>query len=631
MEAPVRRLIRFSFLGAVLGCLTTLVSPAAQAQTLSGFQVNRYEPTAAGEWSFAVDHPWYSSTRRLAAGLTLDYAHHPLMLGVTNAGGFSETRPLVGDLFIGHFDFAVSFLDRILVTASLPLTFADSGDLAAGATVGDPRLGIMGRVYGQPFSSVFSVSVGAQLWIPLRAMTSAISATASDQQVRVLPKVILGGVWRWLMWSATAGFLYRQDAAVANLPVTVAADSAGHVGSELQFGIAASYFDAQRRFSVGPEIVLATTATGPSAFSRFGTSLETLVGAQYNIARLVQVGGALGLGFVREPGTPDFRMLIRIAYAPFRKAEKDTDGDGIPDSEDACIREKGVRTGSAMNNGCPPSTLERDRDGDGVTDLHDICPDVPRGATPDPDRRGCPLSAKPAEVPTDKDGDGVLDKEDACPDVPKGPQPDPNRAGCPSQDSDKDGVIDPLDQCLFEPAGLTPDPARPGCPLADRDGDGVPDPQDACPDKPGAPSPYPKRNGCPGLIEVKNGQIVILKPVFFATAKDTILPKSYAVLQAVADGMQAMTSIKRVAIEGHTDAQGKFDANIDLSDRRAKSVMKWLVAKGVEIGRLEARGYGPTRPIASNKSAAGKAKNRRVEFHIIDVPAASQAPTEKAN
>ncbi len=631
MEDPLRRAIRFFALFATLCCISPLYSGSAHAQTsqppLRGFQVNRFEAAPVGEWAFAVDHPYYSATRRFAAGVTLNYAHDPLVLGLATGNNFRDTRSLVGNLFIAHLEFSGSFLDRILLNVSLPITLVETGDIASGATVGDPRIGAMVRVWKQPYQDVFSLSLGFDLWIPLRAMTSSLPSTASDQQVRVLPKAALGGVFRWLLWSATFGFLYRQDAVVDMLPVSVNPDAAGHVGSELQFGFAAAYYDSTRRFSVGPELLLATTATGPTKFSRFGTSLEALFGGQYNIARMIQVGVAAGLGFVREPGTPDFRMLARIAYAPVRSPVKDSDGDGIPDSEDACIREKGVRTGSPMTHGCPPPLPDRDRDG--VPDRDDHCPTVAKGNTPDPDRLGCPLVK--VEPPADRDGDEVLDKDDACPDVPKGPQPDPSRRGCPAQDSDKDGVIDPLDQCLFEAAGLFPDPDRPGCPLADRDGDGVPDVRDACPDKAGAPSPYPKRNGCPGLVEVKSGQLVIMKPVFFAADKDVILAKSFPVLQAVADALEALPSIKHVVIEGHTDAQGKFARNLDLSERRAKSVMKWLFAKGIEPSRLEAKGYGQTRPIASNKTAAGRAKNRRVEFHIIEAPAAAPAPTSTSN
>jgi outer membrane protein OmpA-like peptidoglycan-associated protein len=591
-----------------------LASAPAHAQSApnQGFQLNRYEPTAAGEYSFAVDHPWYSSTRYFAAGVTLNYAHEPLVAGsVDSTGSFSQSQVLIAHQFIAHIDLAGSFLDRILITASLPVVLATIGDSQFGsdASVGDPRVGARVRLYGQPYATGFSASLGFDLWVPLRGFTSSIPPTYSDQAVRVLPKLILGGVKNHFLWSGTFGFLYRPEATTVTPP---GFGNPGTAASELQFGLSAQYYNPESRFAIGPEVLIATAALGADSFSRFGTSVEANLGAHYNIAKIIQVGLALGTGFVRQPGTPDFRGLLRIAYAPIRSKESDRDGDGIIDSEDACPDVKGIRTGNPATNGCPPPA---DRDHDGVPDDQDLCPDVHKGPTPDPQRLGCPLP--PAPEP-DRDGDGILDKDDMCPDVPKGPTPDPQRLGCPAVDTDKDGLVDPQDMCPTEPMGLHPDPERPGCPLPDRDHDTVPDKVDACPDKPGAPSPDPKKNGCPGLLEVKGGQLVILKPVFFATNKDIILAQSFPVLQAVADALHATPSIKRIRIEGHTDNVGVPVYNVDLSQRRAKSVLRWLVEHGIEESRLESEGYGMTRPIDTNKTPAGRAKNRRVEFHIVD-------------
>jgi OOP family OmpA-OmpF porin len=111
---------------------------------------------------------------------------------------------------------------------------------------------------------------------------------------------------------------------------------------------------------------------------------------------------------------------------------------------------------------------------------------------------------------------------------------------------------------------------------------------------------------------------VILKQVFFATNKDTILKTSYPVLDAVATALKAFPHIKKVRVEGHTDNQGKADYNTDLSDRRAKSVMAYLIVKGVEATRLDAKGYGPSKPLADNKTVKGRSLNRRVDFLIVD-------------
>jgi len=317
------------------------------------------------------------------------------------------------------------------------------------------------------------------------------------------------------------------------------------------------------------------------------------------------------------------------------KGHGDRDHDGVRDSLDGCPDVAGPES----NKGCPVA----DRDGDGVADAADVCPDQPAGAMPDPARAGCPA---------DSDKDGVLDVDDKCRTVPAGEQPDARRPGCPADrtDADGDGVIDALDQCPQVPAGKYADPARPGCP-ADRDGDGVidekdacidvpagkvadakragcpadadgdsiPDEVDACPAKAGSPDPDAKKNGCPGLVKIENGQIVILDQVYFATGKDVILPRSFPVLQAVLHAVKSLPAGRSVRVEGHTDDRGDAKKNVELSQRRADAVKRWLVDKGIPATRLIAEGKGPERPIDTNKTDKGRARNRRVEFHIAEV------------
>jgi outer membrane protein OmpA-like peptidoglycan-associated protein len=206
--------------------------------------------------------------------------------------------------------------------------------------------------------------------------------------------------------------------------------------------------------------------------------------------------------------------------------------------------------------------------------------------------------------------------------VPQGDHPDPARRGCPDADQDRDGIYDSGDACPTVSAGLISDPARPGCPLADADGDSVPDVQDACPRQAGAPSTNPRRNGCPGLSVVENGQVRIRRPIHFRTNSDRIHGRSNAVLRAVADTMAVLPQIRRLSIEGHTDEVGSSGGNLDLSRRRAASVMAWLVTHGVDPQRLTAEGFGETRPVMQGRSRRALAANRRVEFRIVDPPLA---------
>ena len=357
--------------------------------------------------------------------------------------------------------------------------------------------------------------------------------------------------------------------------------------------------------------------------------LDVGLGFQFRLVRGVGLGPMLRYGhvFQTETGTatnPEnfpwdaqfWSVGVALAFRNDDPAPPDTDHDGIIDAQDLCPREPGQPPDPARL-GCPL----RDTDGDGTFDDVDQCPTVPAGAHPDPAHPGCPQR--------DSDGDGVFDAVDRCPNQPQGDIPDPDRPGCPDEDSDHDGVTNHRDSCPNEPAGQFADPRRPGCPIGDRDHDGIADNVDHCPDQPGAPDPNPERNGCPGLVQLDQGQIRIMRPVFFATRRDTILERSFAVLQAVANALVAVPSIHRVAIEGHTDDVGPDEFNMDLSNRRAQSVMAWLITHGVEPGRLEAHGHGETRPLVPNQSRGAREANRRVEFHITD-PApgtSSAAPT----
>jgi OOP family OmpA-OmpF porin len=620
----MQRLLRTSYL--LLCALLLYAAPvSAQQPGNNGFQLNRYEPTAAGEWSFWVNHPWYSSTRYFAAGVTLNYAHNPLVFGVLNPDGtFNRTSVVIAHQLIGHIDIAGSFLDRVLLTLSMPIVFLEKGgtpaaNVAAGdqVAIGDLRFGAYVRLFGQPYKGPISMSIGGDIWLPWRQFfPDSFPSTASDTFVRGIPRIILGGLSHSVMWTFTAGVLLRQHAVLGDPALGAEANS------ELQLGASIKYANTDKRFAIGPEVVASTAILGDNAFKTTTTNVEALLGIHYNIAHVVQLGVAGGVGILRQAGTPDGRVLLRLAYAPWPKPEKpkvlDRDHDGVLDVDDVCPDDHKGNHPDPARPGCPIG----DRDRDGVLDPDDLCPDLHKGSRPDPEKRGCPMG--------DRDKDGVLDADDLCPDEPQGARPEPTKRGCPMGDRDKDGVLDGDDICPDQHQGENPDPNRKGCPAGDRDKDTVVDPIDACPDQPGAPSPDPKKNGCPGMVAVTSGQIVIVKPVFFATNKDVILQKSFEVLESVADALKASKQIKKIRIEGHTDNRGKVAYNVELSDRRAKSVMKWLIEHGIDAGRLEAKGYGPEGPIADNKKAEGRAKNRRVDFVIIDPPQPDSVKTQDA-
>ena len=276
-------------------------------------------------------------------------------------------------------------------------------------------------------------------------------------------------------------------------------------------------------------------------------------------------------------------------------SQRDTDKDGVKDNLDKCPNTPaGAKVDAA---GC--SAAQLDEDGDGVGNAQDKCPGTPKGEQVD--ASGCSASQR------DADGDGVKDNVDKCPDTPKGEAVDANGCSDSQRDSDGDGVPDKLDQCPNTPPGEVVDSR--GC-SRDSDADGVPDSRDKCPNTPNGVAV--DENGCPVLFE-GGKKTVTLQGVNFATGKATLTEDSKAVLKGVATSLAARPDV-RVEVQGHTDNTGSRAANLRISKARAVAVEKFLEQNGVSPAQLTAKGYGPDKPIASNKTKDGRSQNRRVDL-----------------
>lgn len=345
----------------------------------------------------------------------------------------------------------------------------------------------------------------------------------------------------------------------------------------------------------------------------------------------------------------------------------DADGDGISDNDDKCPD----IVGTAKNNGCPDATDADgdgfaddvdecpyqagpikgcpDTDGDRVADIYDKCPQVAGtvknngcpevmdadgdGFADDVDQ--CPNAAGPINGCPDSDGDGIADKDDKCPQIAGTAK----NNGCPEvKDGDGDGFDDDIDECPYQ-AGTAK-----GCP--DADGDGIPDKNDKCPQVAGSA----KNNGCPevtsspdsdgdgvadnldkcpgtpgpasnsGCPEVKKEDKARLeyaaRAVKFETAKAILKNESYALLDEMVGIMRGNPDYT-LAISGHTDDVGEEEANLKLSQERAKACYDYLLFRGINANRLRHAGFGESRPVASNDTESGREMNRRVEFELI--------------
>ena len=253
---------------------------------------------------------------------------------------------------------------------------------------------------------------------------------------------------------------------------------------------------------------------------------------------------------------------------------KDTDNDGIPDSQDADPLHAEDIDGFQDEDGAP----DLDNDQDGVPDVKDLAPMDPedRDGYKDEDGRPDP----------DNDGDGIVDEKDAA----------------PNEAEDMDG---------FQDEDGKPDP--------DNDGDGILDVNDKCPDKPETVNGYDDEDGCPDTkpeVAVQKGQAIVLPGIQFKTGSAVLTASSKTILDKVVRTLQDNPEIE-VEVRGYTDNTGNYDNNVKLSKQRAEAVKKYLVDNNIESSRIKTAGFGPDNPIAPNDTKEGRRKNRRIEFYRI--------------
>ena len=295
------------------------------------------------------------------------------------------------------------------------------------------------------------------------------------------------------------------------------------------------------------------------------------------------IGGTLGIYLGRSRYDSKTKLNEKEKEKETEKSViKDTDKDGIIDSEDNCPAQKG----GMATRGCP------DKDGDGTIDKEDKCPDISGTSK----SNGCPVP--------DSDKDGVNDEEDKCPQV----NGLPKYNGCPVPDTDKDGINDENDKCPI----LYGSAKNSGCP--DSDGDGIIDIEDRCPATKGTKATL----GCPvikkEIIKKVDGAA---RRIQFKFRSAVLLRSSYRVLDGVIMILRDNPSLI-VYINGHTSSgnNGDADQNIILSQNRANRVKKYLESQGIDSKRLIAEGFGGTKPLNNGNSEAEKALNRRVELKL---------------
>jgi outer membrane protein OmpA-like peptidoglycan-associated protein len=578
--------------------LTLLLFPLARvvsAQSSAGFALDRFQPAPTTEDGLALTLPRTLGHLRPGATLTFDYAHQPLVLSKQNA---DADGAIVKNRLVGHVVAALGLGERFELFVHVPVTLTQSGDDPAiggirfpdpnSAAFGDIWLGGTVRLLGED-RSPFQLGLQAAVSVP----SGNPDALSGDDGVGALGKFTAAYHRESWSFAANLGGRYRPTAAYGS----------ARIGTELLFGLGA-YFRANDHVTLLGEWYGASTFRDAQLFTSPGTASEVLAGVRWSSPIKLVITAALGAGLTQAVGEPDVRALLQFGYPPPRPplAPPDRDKDGVLDDVDACPDIPEDKDEFQDEDGCP----DPDNDQDGIADVNDACPLDPEDIDGFADQDGCPEA--------DNDKDGIVDRQDKCPNSAEDKDGFADEDGCPDLDNDQDGIRDESDQCPLDPEDLDGFADDDGCPDPDNDKDGIPDAEDNCPTVPGPAH----TKGCPSAVRIDRSQIRILQRIEFETNRAEIRPDSLGIIDQVRGALEVNPQIKKIRIEGHTDSRGSNEKNLKLSQRRAESVMQYLVAEGINPERLEAKGWGEEHPLVANDTPENMQTNRRVEFHIVD-------------
>ncbi len=549
----------------VAGLLAAL--PAnAQDRT---FYLDRIQISGAPDDGFTVWRPYLHEKTRLYGSLALGYSQNPLRdeTVTDDVDVLRDIKNPVSNQLMTYLMVGAEIAGHLGVNFSLPIGLYQHGEDPA-ETMNDPNAPNAATAAQSLHDVRFDLRLpvvdkndtrfgfGAGLWGP----TGNEDSFGSDDLTTGMLYLGLEHDFEKFFLAGTLGPHFRPERGLnGDSPLQVASDLRWAFGGYMPF--------QDNRIRVGLELWGTTgiqNSNGQDAFLEGrNTDLEWLAQGRFTLdeKRRAWLNAGLGTRLAPGYGAPDLRVLAQIGY-------------WFP------IKDKEPPSPARRWRAAPEvEEKEADRDGDGFPDNIDKCPDIKEdGKEPEP-TDGCPVDA-------DRDGDGIPDDMDRCPDTPE----------------DKDGIED-----------------QDGCPEKDADNDNIPDAEDKCPTEPGPASDIAEKHGCPGLarIDDETGEIAILEPIQFEYNSAQIKPVSFPILDEVVGLLKARNNL-RIGVYGHTDSRGNDNYNLNLSKRRAASVLKYLADHGIAGGRLESEGYGESRPKCNEETEECWTINRRVEFKMLN-------------
>jgi outer membrane protein OmpA-like peptidoglycan-associated protein len=594
---------RYRRAALLAGALLLVASGRADAQR--GIDTKIFLPALDSYGIFSVERAQTSHQWDFGFKLYLDYASNPLRLNMFDpASNKPKTSNMIDNLVTLNFGAHLGLTDWLEGAIVVPVSAQSFTDAYGNyGHEDDPMISRTGFYAGSPYTNVpppnaspgdVRLALKARLFrknIVGMALIAGITvpfgddaAFLGDANFTFRPMLVFDVTRGPITFAINLGAIVREETTVYD-PYDVAAKVAKprillDLSHELTWSAGLAYRFvhwvgiAAEVYGYEPLVVKAGAPTDRTADVLGGLQLFPTKDVVINVGAGADV-------FPSAYRHDDFRVFLGLNWAPAEGQKGaisasgiDSDGDGIPDGVDQCPNQPEDHDGFQDDDGCP----DPDNDGDGIPDKLDKCPNEPEDKDGFQDEDGCP--------DVDNDGDGIPDAQDKCPNDPE----------------DRDGFQD-----------------DDGCPDADNDGDGIPDAVDKCPNEPETRNGIDDEDGCPdsGGQALPAGRIEIKEVVGFDAQKTTLTKAGASELDRIAERLKSNPQVKRVRIEGHADkSEGK--KAFALSQGRADAAREYLIKKGVEAERLQAVGYGDSRPFATGTTADARAKNRRVEFIVVE-------------
>jgi OmpA-OmpF porin, OOP family len=608
----------------IVGLILWARSAAAQDAQGNTFNLQLFRPAVDSKGYFTVNASQVLGHLDFSIGLIGTYARRTLELE-GNGAGFT-----VNDFITAQVQAALGLFKWVELGVSLPVHIMFGGrqppyrpmdsnlnnDLSFGAQfVGD--FGIHPKVR---FLNTSRHPVGLALLTSVYVQSGKSTQFLGEGNVSLRPELILDkefGFARRFRMSLNVGALIRFDKNTFTDNGTIlpgdncqpqplgvcGTGQSRSLGTQLTYGLGLSGAVVPGKLDLLLEIFGYSDLTGSSN----AYPLEWLAGGKVYLASKSYFQFGAGTGIIpNQTGSPLPRVFIGFIFEP---AIGDRDADGVKDDVDKCPDDPEDRDDFEDEDGCPDPDNDRDR----ILDKDDKCPNEPENRNGFEDDDGCP-----DHLDTDRDGDRIPDRVDKCIDDPEDYDNFEDADGCPDPDNDKDRILDIDDLCPNDPEDYDGFDDRDGCPDPDNDKDRILDKDDKCPNEPETYNNFQDEDGCPDkhITRWRRGVLEIMKPIHFETAKATIKPESYPILDAVSASLKGNPQVKLIEIQGHADERGDDDYNLRLTEDRSQAVKQYLIDHGVEADRLTARGYGENKPVCRKHTEDCWSINRRVEFVI---------------